>query len=158
MAQLGAGGNDVLILLLNDLARHFVPCDASNVVYPFGKLLPLVLCHAVGRLRLGQLSIIYSKFQLRAFQQFLHALLLVFHQRVERIEEDGLGLLLLILTEEVIDEWNHEGFRLTGARTRLDDHRQVLALVGLVREQCLPRLILVLKGHPVIVWCARFAP
>ena len=93
---------------------------------------------------LWHITIIDCKLQIGTSQQFLHTRLLVFHQGIEGIEEDGLNLFCDIVVYQVLNKWKHKALRLTRTCTSRNHNTHVLSIRRFLPQQRLPALILML--------------
>ena len=95
------GSNHMRVFLLNDISI-FISRDATYGIH-FPHHLIITTVRWFGN-TLGHIAIIYCKRQLRACKQFFHTRLLVFHQGIKGIEEDGLHCLFPVVVYQVLHE------------------------------------------------------
>ena len=87
LAQLLTSSNDMRIFLFNYIAL-LIASDTLDGIYLSKYFLIVGILWRWNELR--HISVIDGKLQLGTSQKLLHTGLLVFHQRIQRIEEDGL--------------------------------------------------------------------
>ena len=141
LTQFGTSGYDMRVFLFYDISS-FIPGytpDGINLTENFFVVLILFI-----RQKLWHITIVNSKSEICSCQQFFHTCLLILHQCIERVEEDGLYLFRYMMFYQILYKREHETLSFTRTCSCCYNDTHILAVRSLLFQQSLPALILVL--------------
>ena len=141
LTQFGTSGYDMGVFLFNDISI-FIPDDSTDGINLTENFLVILILFV--RQKLRHIAIVNRKSEICSCQQFFHTCLLILHQCIERVEEDGLYLFRYMMFYQILYKREHETLCLTRTSSCCYNDTHIFAVRSLLLQQSFPALILVL--------------